>query len=328
MKRIRREIILAAILVLIYASMALTQPQKDAESLVTPATVTDNHKIRLRSRLVSLTVSVTDRFDRLITGLTKEQFEVYDDKVKQEIEHFTDVDRPVSIAIVYDVSDSMEERLVRAFRALDKFIGTSHGDDDFCLIAFNNKVRLVRDFTTSNSEILASLTFVKSKGWTALYDAAYLAAEKLEHGRHQKKAMLIISDGQDNGSRYTYKELRNRLKESDVQIYALGITDPVGDVNAGVGRGILEEIARMTGGRAFFPNADKETELVEACARIALELRHQYSIGFYPTDPDRGDSHKVRIKVNVKGRGLGRLSLNYKDKYPSFRSRSEEVGKK
>lgn len=276
-------------------------------------------KITLDTEVVNVIISVTDPYGRFVTGLGKDHFEVFDDKVKQQIAHFTDEDAPVSLGIVYDVSGSMKERVARSIRALRRFIETSHSDDDFFLIGFNDRAKLVQDFTTSGDSILGKLMFVNPHGSTALYDAAYLAVEKVQQGRHSKKALLIISDGQDNNSRYTYKELRNRVKEADVQIYSIGITDPVNDSLAGFGRGVLEEMTRMTGGRAFFPNAYNEPELVEICTRIALELRHQYSVGFYPTDiASEAKWHKVQIKVNPP-RGLGRLSLSYRDGYPSFR---------
>jgi Ca-activated chloride channel homolog len=277
-----------------------------------------NDKIVLETKIVNLIITVTDSYGRFVTGLAKDHFEVFDERVKQQIAHFSDADAPVSLGIVYDVSGSMKERISRSLRALKRFIETSHDDDDFFLMAFNDRATLVQDFTTSGDQIISQLMFVNPKGSTALYDAAYLAVEKIQQGRQPKKALLIISDGQDNNSRYTYKELRNRVKESDVIVYAIGVTDPATDSLAGFGRSVLEEIARMTGGRAFFPNAYNEPELVEICTRIALELRHQYSIGFYPTDlasPARW--HKVQVKVNPP-RGLGRLSLSYKDGYQSF----------
>jgi len=276
-------------------------------------------KIQLATDIVNVTVSVTDPYGRFVTGLGKDHFEVFDDKVKQQIAHFTDEDAPVSLGIVYDVSGSMKERINRSIRALRRFIETSHQDDDFFLIAFNDRAKLIQDFTVSGDNILGHLMFVAPHGSTALYDAAYIAVEKIQQGRHSKKALLIISDGQDNNSRYTYKELRNRVKEADVQIYAIGITDPASDSLAGFGRSVLEEITRMTGGRAFFPNAYNEPELVEICTRIALELRHQYSIGFYPTDiQSEAKWHKVQVKVNPP-RGLGRLSLTYREGYQSFK---------
>ncbi|MEW6208182.1 MAG: VWA domain-containing protein [Acidobacteriota bacterium] len=276
-------------------------------------------KVILNTSIVNITVSVTDSYGRFVTGLSKEHFDLFDDKVKQQIAHFSDEDAPVSLGIIYDVSGSMKERINRSLRALKRFIETSHEDDDIFLIGFNDRAKLVQDFTTSADQVMSHLTFVAPKGNTALYDAAYLAVEKVTEGRHNKRALLIISDGQDNNSRYTYKELRNRVKEADVQIYAVGITDPASDGLAGFGRSVLEEITRMTGGRAFFPNAYNEPELVEICTRIALELRHQYSFGFYPTDvTSEAKWHKVQVKVNPP-KGLGRLSLTYREGYQSFK---------
>jgi Ca-activated chloride channel homolog len=276
-------------------------------------------RIILDTSVVNVLVSVTDTYGRFVTGLTKDHFDLFDDKVKQNIAHFTDEDAPISVGIVYDVSGSMKDRIMRSVKALRRFMETSHEDDDFFLIGFNDRAKLVQDFTTSSEQVIGHLMFVNPKGSTALYDAAYLAVEKVAQGRHQKKALLIISDGQDNNSRYTYKELRNRVKEADVQIYAIGITDPASDSLAGYGRGVLEEISRMTGGRSFFPSAYNEPELVEICTRIALELRHQYSIGFYPSDiTSDAKWHKLAVKVNPP-KGLGRLSLVYKDGYQSFK---------
>ncbi|HYP29133.1 MAG TPA: VWA domain-containing protein [Blastocatellia bacterium] len=285
---------------------------------VKPSGIKIDDKIVLSTDIVNMTVTVTDPYGRFVTGLKKEHFEVFDNKVKQEIAHFTDDDTPVSLGIVYDVSGSMSARISRSIRALTRFVETSHDDDDIFLIGFNDRAKLVQDFTTSAEQTLSRLMFVQPKGQTALYDAAYLAVEKIQQGRHTKKALLVISDGQDNNSRYTYKELRNRVKEADVQIYAIGITD-YNDSLSGFGRANLEEITRMTGGRAFFPNAYNEPELVEICTRIALELRHQYSIGFYPSNiSGDGKWHKVQVKVNPP-KGLGRLSLSYKDGYMSVK---------
>jgi Ca-activated chloride channel family protein len=283
-----------------------------------PQANSDDGKIQLNTAIVNVVISVTDPLGRFVTGLSSEHFEVYDDKIKQQIRHFSDEDAPLSLGIVYDVSGSMKERIARSVRALRRFIETSHDDDDFFLIGFNDRAKLVQDFTTSGDQLVNHLMFVQPKGSTALYDAAYLAVEKVQQGRHRKKALLIISDGQDNHSRYTYKELRNRIKEADVQVYAIGITDPADSLN-GFGRSVLEEMTRMTGGRSFFPNAYNEPELVEICTRIALELRHQYSVGFYPSDiASENKWHKVQVKVNPP-KGLGRLSLSYRDGYQSFK---------
>jgi Ca-activated chloride channel family protein len=278
----------------------------------------DNQPVTLNTHLVSLNVTVTDTYGRFVTGLAKPQFEVFDGKVKQEVSFFSDADVPVSLGVVYDVSGSMKERITRSLKALRRFFDTAHEDDDIFLMAFNERAQLVQDFTTSADQILGHLMLVSPRRSTALYNAMYLAVEKIKEGRHPKRALLVISDGEDNNSRYSYKELRNRVKEADVQIYAIGITDPASDSLAGYGRGVLEEVSRMTGGRAFFPNAYNEPELVEICTRIALELRHQYTIGFYPTDvTNTSQWHKVKIRLNPP-KGLGRLTLSYRDAYRSF----------
>src|SRR5215468_2281094 len=273
--------------------------------------------------LVSLPVTVTDAYNRLVTGLDRQHFEVYEDKVKQEISFFSDEDAPVNLGIVFDVSGSMKGKIDRARDALKAFILTSHSDDDFFLVAFNQRANLLAEFT--DGEALANkLTLVDPKGQTAVYDAAYLGIEKVKQGRHNRNAILLISDGQDNSSRYTYGELRKLLKEAGVQIYCIGIVEMGGAAGGTLdmqGQAILEEIAQTTGGKAFFPRSAAELE--DATTRIALELRHQYSIGYIPTNVKRdGQWHK--IKVNVKGpKGLSNLKVQCKEGYYAVAGKTE-----
>src|SRR6266540_1304316 len=268
-----------------------------------------------RTDLVSLPVTVTDAYNRLVTGLDRQHFEIYEDKVKQEISFFSDDDSPVNLGIVFDVSGSMKGKLDRARDALKAFIQTSHSDDDFFLVGFNQRANLLAEFTDGDA-LANKLTLVDPKGQTALYDAAYLGIEKVKQGRHSRNAILLISDGQDNSSRYTYGELRKLLKEAGVQIYCIGIVEIGGGAGGTLdmqGQAILEEIAQTTGGKAFFPRSSAELE--DATTRIALELRHQYSIGHNPTNVKRdGQWHK--IKVNVKGpKGLSNLKVQHKEGY-------------
>ena len=269
-------------------------------------------RIRLETRLVSLTVTVSDPYGRFVTGLSKEQFEVYDEDVKQEIAIFSDDDAPLSLGIIYDVSGSMSDLTQRSFAALKRFFATSHPDDEYFVVAFNDRPKLVQDFTASPNEILNKTVFIKAKGSTALYDATYLAVEKVKQGRHAKKALLILSDGLDNNSRYSGKELRNLLKEADVQIYSIGWTELLG------GSGILKQLSDWSGGRAFFPGDDRLVG--DIYTRIAVMLRHQYVVGFYPSDITSTTRwRQVRLKVRAP-KGLGRLSLYYKKGYQSFES--------
>ncbi|MFN0108167.1 MAG: VWA domain-containing protein [Blastocatellia bacterium] len=269
----------------------------------------------INTELVSMTVTVTDPYNRLVTGLDKHHFEVFEDKVKQEITFFSDDDVPVSLGIVFDVSGSMKGKLDRARDALKAFIQTSHNDDDFFLVGFNQRANLLAEFTDGDT-LSNKLHLVDPKGQTAVYDAAYLGIEKVKQGRHTKRALLLISDGQDNSSRYTYGELRKLLKEAGVQIYCIGIVEMGGGSGGSLdmqGQGILEEIAQVTGGKAFFPRTAAELE--DQTTRIALELRHQYSIGYLPTNIKKdGQWHK--IKVNVKQpKGLPSLKVQHKEGY-------------
>ena len=265
---------------------------------VAPAGAQDDG-VRLERQLVALTVTVTDPQGRYVMGLDKSRFEVYDDNVRQTIAFFSDDDTPVTLGIVFDTSGSMKPRLQRSVHALRRFVQTCHPDDEYFLIGFNQRPELVRELTVDGDAIVNSLTLVTPSGRTALYDAVYVAVEKAREGRHQKRALLVVSDGQDNFSRYSFKELHNFVKESDVQIYAIGIVDPIRDQELGYyGEAILEEVTRSTGGRAFFPK--KEEELVDICSQIALELRHQYSIGYYPTSEARdGKWHKLKVKIDA-----------------------------
>src|SRR5262245_56863590 len=268
-----------------------------------------------KTDLVSLPVTVTDAYNRLVTGLDRQHLEVYEDKVKQEISFFSDDDSPVNLGIVFDVSGSMKGKLDRARDALKAFIQTSHSDDDFFLVGFNQRANLLGEFTDGDA-LANKLTLVDPKGQTALYDAAYLGIEKVKQGRHSRNAILLISDGQDNSSRYTYGELRKRLREAGVQIYCIGIVEMGSGAGGSLdmqGQAILEEIAQSTGGKAFFPKSAAELE--EITTRIALELRHQYSIGYSPTNANRdGQWHKIKVSVKAP-KGWSNLRVQHKEGY-------------
>ena len=280
---------------------------------VTPAD--DTKPVIVHTDLVTLTVTVTDTYGRFVTGLGKNAFSIVDDKTQQEITFFSDEDAPVSLGVVFDVSGSMSgDKISKAREALSKFIDTSHARDEYFLIGFNNRAQLLLDHTRDSDALLDKLTYVQTKGQTALYDATYLGVERVSRGAHPKRAILLISDGQDNSSRYTFTELRRLLKESDVIIYAVGIVDGHDDSQLGyTGRAILEELAGVSGGKAFFPSTS--AEMNDTFERIALELRTQYSIGFRPTSfANDGKWHKLKIKVQPP-RGFPRLFVRGREGY-------------
>lgn len=281
-----------------------------------PQGVEDQGKIRVDTNLVTLTLTVTDIFGRYVSGLGKNAFTVLDNGVEQEITYFSDTDAPVSLGILFDVSDSMSgTKIGKARKALERFINTSHPNDEYFLIAFNNRAQLLLDRTRDGEAVLQKLTLVNPKNNTALYDACYLGIEKVTRGTHQKKALLIISDGQDNASRYNFGEVRRLMKESDVVVYAVGILDgrDAGSSEGMQGQAFLDELTSVTGGKSFYPNTDVEMD--EIFERIALELRHQYSIGYTPNDfqPD-GKWRKVKVRVKPP-RGLPRLTVRSREGY-------------
>jgi Ca-activated chloride channel homolog len=292
-----------------------TQRQSPAPSQRPDGQINEGPAAKMTTEVVTFTVTVTDPNNRLVTGLDRRHFEVYEDKVKQNIEYFSDEDAPLSVGIVFDVSGSMKGKIDRARDALKAFIQTSHNDDDFFLITFNQRAELIAEFADGQT-LLNKLTLVDPRGQTALYDAAYLGIEKVKQGRHNKRAILLISDGQDNSSRYTYGELRKLLKEANVQIYSLGIVELAGGSGSTLdtgGQAILEEISQTTGGKAFFPRSGAELE--DATTRIALELRHQYSLGYVPNnEQQKGEWRKIRVRVNPP-RGLPTLSVRAKEGY-------------
>jgi Ca-activated chloride channel family protein len=278
--------------------------------------VENKPEITVETDLVTLTLTVTDYYGRYVSGLTKEAFTIYDDKEQQEITFFSDADAPVSIGILFDVSGSMSgEKILKARNALERFINTSHPRDEYYLIAFNKRAQLLMDRTRDGEAVLNKLTLVEPKNNTALYDACYLGVERVTRGTHQKKALLIISDGQDNASRYNFKEVRRLMKESDVVIYSVGIMDgrDASSVEGLQGQAFLDELSGVTGGKSFYPTS--AVEMDEIFERIALELRHQYSIGYTPNGfaPD-GKWHRVKVKVKPP-RGLPRLTVRNREGY-------------
>jgi Ca-activated chloride channel family protein len=272
--------------------------------------------VAIRTDLVTLTLTVTDAYGRYVSGLTKNAFVITDNNKEQDVTYFSDSDAPVSIGILFDVSGSMSgDKIKKAKTALQRFITSSHPSDEYFLIAFNNRAELLLDRTRDADAVLNKLSLVQPARNTALYDAVYLGLERVTRGAHQKRALLIISDGQDNSSRYNFGEVRRLMKESDVVTYAVGILGggDSGSQTGMQGQAFLDELSSVSGGKSFYPNGAAEMD--EIFERIALELRHQYSIGYTPTDfqPD-GKWRKVRVKVKPP-RGLPRLTVRGREGY-------------
>ena len=273
-------------------------------------------RLRVDVDLVLVPVLVTDPEDRLVTGLGKNQFKLYDNKVEQEITHFAREDAPVSIGLVFDCSGSMGPKLRQSRAAVAEFIRSANPEDEFSLVTFNDHARMVAGFGSGNAEIENQLLFIQSRGETALLDAIYLAMNGMKHAKYSRKAILIISDGGDNASRYTVREVKNWIREADVQIYSIGIFESPAlrtrTVEEAFGPALLEEIAESTGGRLYEVYDLKD--LRDIATKIGNALRNQYVLGFSPGAAHDGKYHRIQVKI-PKIQGLPKLHASFRSGY-------------
>lgn len=261
-------------------------------------------RVRVDVELVLVNVTVTDPYNRLVTGLSKEHFEVFEDRQQQEILYFSNEDAPLSLGLVFDVSDSMNSsgKLERAAKAAVQFLKTANPQDEFFVVQFSDTPQLLVDFTSQVEEVQNRLIYARAEGRTALLDAIYLALDTMRQAHNPRKALLVISDGGDNRSRYGVKDIKNLVREGDVQIYSIGIFDPVGersDPEIIWGPSLLREISELTGGRMFPVELYNLNELPDVATKISIELRNQYVLGYRPTNRTRDGSWR-RIKVKLK----------------------------
>ena len=285
---------LAALFVLRAQGPLEVRPRPQPTQAASPKT-----NLRIDSKLVLVPVSVCDPMNRPVTGLEKEHFKVFDDKIEQHVTHFAMDDEPVTVGLVFDTSGSMGPKLRRSRDAAAAFFRTSNPEDEFFLVEFNDQPKLVVPLTREYEEIQTQLTFTQSKGRTALLDGIMLALHEMKKSSKKRKALLIISDGGDNSSRYTEGEVRNRIRESDVLIYAVGVFESFGSrgrtAEESAGPGLLSDLAEQTGGRHF--PADT-FELPDIASKIGIELRNRYVLGYSPTDLQRdGRYHRVQVKL-------------------------------
>ncbi|HVN82576.1 MAG TPA: VWA domain-containing protein [Terriglobia bacterium] len=289
--------------------------QENSPKVDQPESKGGTPSIKINVDLVLVNATVTDINNRFVTGLEKEHFQIFEDKVEQQISQFSNEDVPTSIGLLFDVSSSMTDKISRSRDAAVAFLKTSNPDDEFLLLTFADRPKIDEEFTTDVNEIQNRLVYKNAKGCTTLYDAVYLALEKMKLAHNPKKAILVITDGEDTCSRYSLLNVRNAVKESDVQIYAIGIVNSYySDLSQGrSGRAVLEEMAEITGGKAYFPNSVYELE--DICTKIAIELKNQYILGYSSTNTVRdGRWRKIKVRLNAP-KGLPSLSVRAKTGY-------------
>jgi Ca-activated chloride channel family protein len=284
------------------------------EPEIDPAFKTHTKPYKVDVDMVLVPVTITDPLNRLVTGLDRDNFNLFEGKDRQEIKTFSSEDAPVSIGVIFDMSGSMSSKIERAREAVIQFFKTANPQDEFFMITFADKPEEIADFTNSVEDIQSRLLYTVARGRTALLDAIYLGVSKMRQAKYPKKALLIISDGGDNHSRYTEGEIRSMVKEADILIYAIGIYDhyfPTEEER--LGPALLSDVTELTGGRAF--TIDNPNDLADVSTKIGIELRNQYVIGYRPNNPAHdGKWRKIKVKL-LPPKGLPPLRVYAKTGY-------------
>jgi len=267
--------------------------------------------------LALVNVTVTDPYNRLVTGLETDNFRVFEDNIEQEVVTFSAEDVPISIGVIFDFSGSMSNKVGKAREAALQFFKTANPQDEFFLVSFNERAELTSSFTNSVEDLQSRMMLTAPKGRTALLDAIYLGLSQMRGAHNAKRALLILSDGGDNHSRYNESDIKRLVKEADTQLYAIGIFDPLGFRNRTPeelgGPSLLSEITEMTGGRVFA--VEKLDELPDIASKIGMELRNQYVLGYRPSNKAH-DARWRKLKIKLRApKGLPPLSVYSKTGY-------------
>jgi Ca-activated chloride channel family protein len=290
------------------------KPILDGHSIAAQATSHRDSRIRVDVNLVQVPMTVTDPMNRLVTGLEKENFQIFDNNVGQTIKYFSTDDQPISIGVVFDLSGSMSSKFARARRALTEFLRTSNPLDEFFVVGFNDRPAVIVDYTSDVDDVEARMVMLKPENRTALIDAVYLGVDHLRQAKYDRKALLIISDGGDNRSRYTEGELRRVVRESDLQIYSIGIFDTYAATSEEqMGPILLSDICEMTGGRLF--KVGDLGDLSDIASRISAELRNEYIVGYTPSEVKHdGNWRKLKVRL-LPPPGLPQLTVHFRQGY-------------
>ena len=294
-------------------SLILTDVKHD-----TPAQAIKRGKsIHVDVDLALVNVTVTDPYNRIVTGLEADNFRVFEDNVEQEVVNFSSEDVPISIGVILDRSGSMGDKLGKAKQAALQFFKTANPQDEFFLVGFNERAELLSPFTTNVEGLQGRMLSDTAKGRTALLDAIYLGLSEMRGAHFGKRALLIISDGGDNNSRYNEKDIKRLVREADTQLYSIGIFEPFGYRNRTPeelnGPTLLNEMTELTGGRAFA--VENLNELPDIAAKIGVELRNQYVLGYRPSNKAL-DARWRKIKIKLRApKGLPPLSVYAKTGY-------------
>jgi len=246
-----------------------------------------NRNLRIDVKMILVPITVMDPADHPVENLRPEVFRVFEDDVEQKIVSLSKEEGPVSVGFIFDASSSMKNRMEASVEAIQDFLHNNMAGDEYFLVRFSDKPTMISNFTNDPAEISAELAAIKPLGWTALHDAIYLGTQQMKHARNKRRALFVLTDGNDNNSRYTEAEVRNFVVESDVRVYAIGLFERPK---------FLEKLAALTGGEAVWAKSLKD--LPDAIDRISREFRNQYMIGYSSNNPQNdGKYRKVRVEL-------------------------------
>jgi Ca-activated chloride channel homolog len=281
------------------------------------ALASNSDQFRANANVVLINATVLDRHDRPVRGLTREQFRLYDDHAEQQIAFFAEEETPLSLAVIFDVSGSMSGKIANARAALDAVLKSANPDDEFSLVTFSTEPLVASGWTQNADEIQNRLLLESAHGQTSLLDALKTGLAQMKLARNQRKALLIISDGGDNHSRASEREVLHSLEETGVQIYAIDNAKPeylrARSPEVFDGPDLLDRLCDAAGGRYFHVDGKRETGA--AAEQISRELRSQYLIGYVPANAVRdGRFHQVRVQV-MRDAALPKLSVFWRRGY-------------
>jgi Ca-activated chloride channel homolog len=302
-----------------FPALAVTQSlvPEDLEHDTPGQIIKQGQSVHIDVDLALVNVTVTDPHDRLVSGLLPKNFHVFENNVEQEIQYFSSEDGPISIGVIFDLSGSMGNKVGKSKAAALQFLKTANPQDEFFLVGFSDHAELMSTFTNSVEDLQSRIVSASAKGSTALLDAIYLGLSEMRTARNAKRALLIISDGGDNHSRYRENDIKRMARESDTQLYAVGMFDPLesrsGTLEELNGPSLLTEVTELTGGRAF--DVENLNQLPDITAKIGAELRNQYILGYRPSNKSH-DARWRKIKITLRApKGLPPLSIYAKTGY-------------
>jgi Ca-activated chloride channel family protein len=269
-----------------------------------PAALKPRAALRLDVNLVLIPVLVTDPYQRPVRGLQKESFRLFEGESQQQITQFFSDETPVSVGIIFDASNSMRNKIERTRQAVSEFLRMSTPGDEFFLIRFSDRPEQVSGFTNDIETIDKGVHSIEPGGWTALYDAIYFGINRMKHAKHERRVLLILSDGGDNNSRYSERETRRMLREADLRVFTIAIQTSAAS---------LDHISEETGGRAI--RVKKIDELPDMAANLSREIHSEYVLGYSPSDAQKdGKYRKVRVEL-AEPAGISHLRTSWKRGY-------------